>query len=68
LEYPFHIAGDQGSPEEIKGEEDAILNPEFLGAPFAISHNKGSVSNNQFLNFQTPMIKLTSMCVLFKDH
>jgi hypothetical protein len=65
LENPFHIAGDQGSPEEIEGEEDAILNPEFLGAPFAISHNKGSVRNNQMLKFQTTMIILMSyMCII----
>ena len=37
-----------GHPEEIEGEEDRIANPEFLGAPFVITHKKGSVSDANF--------------------
>lgn len=33
-----------GHPEEIEGEEDQLVNPEHFGAPFVITHNKGSVT------------------------
>ncbi|XP_057375632.1 vitellogenin-2-like [Daphnia carinata] len=31
-------------PEEIEGEEDQLVNDEHFGAPFVVSHNKGSVT------------------------
>lgn len=33
-------------PEEIEGEEDQFVNPEHFGAPFVVTHNKGSVRND----------------------
>ena len=42
LENAFAVGGK--GPEVIDGEEDKILSPEILSAPFVISHNKGSVS------------------------
>ena len=38
-------------PEEIDGEEDKILSPEILSAPFVITHNKGSVIYSLHPNF-----------------
>lgn len=43
LKNPY-LNGKDGHPETIEGEEDKVVNPEALGAPFTISHNKGSVS------------------------
>ena len=46
LENPF-FTGDKEQVQTIEGddtEEDKILNPESLGAPFIVTHNKGSVS------------------------
>lgn len=40
----------RGHPEEIEGQEDQIQHPEWLGAPFVITHNKGSVSIVTFLS------------------
>lgn len=36
-----------GHPDEIEGVEDPIPSPEMLGAPFTVTHNKGSVSFRQ---------------------
>lgn len=33
-------------PEEIEGEEDQFVNDEQFGAPFVVTHNKGSVRRN----------------------
>lgn len=33
-------------PEEIEGEEDQFVNDEHFGAPFVVTHNKGSVRRN----------------------
>ena len=33
--------------EEIDGQEDPIADPEQFGAPFVITHNKGSVRSAQ---------------------
>lgn len=43
---PYHVGESGDQSEEIEGEEDAIVNPESLGAPFGVSHNKGSVYKN----------------------
>lgn len=38
-------------PKEIEGEEVSIPNPEWLSAPFAISHIEGSASSGSAFSF-----------------
>ena len=38
-----YVADETTHSEGFEGEEDSIPNPEWLSAPFAISHIKGSV-------------------------
>lgn len=53
----YFSVGEDGNFQEIEGEEDYVTDADMLGAPFSISHNKGSVrstkvavSNNKILN------------------
>jgi hypothetical protein len=57
LVNPYHVGENGDQSEGIEGEEDAILNPEFLGAPFGVSHNKGSV----YKNIETLIILILNM-------
>ena len=50
LALPYFGVDDQeGFPEEIDGVEDVIPDAEHLGAPFTVSHTKGSV--NEFRSY-----------------
>lgn len=40
----YFSEGEDGNMQEIEGEDDYVTDAEILGAPFSISHNKGSVS------------------------